>query len=69
MDCEGCGKIDIVNTGFSFKKVTGVAPCEEKDDEGVVYKTLRPVFSSVVNLCFSCYNMAVHKYVAETRSK
>ncbi len=63
--CDCCGSH---SKGIrEFSEFSHLKPCAIKSIEGVVRQSVEPVFTKFRELCFTCYNAAVKKYVTETK--
>jgi hypothetical protein len=65
--CDCCGR-DSKGI-LEFKEVLGVRPCNSPETVAEHTNPWSPCFRNKKEFCFSCFRMAVRKYILETHEK
>lgn len=64
--CEVCGR---TSKGLmKYSEYSHSRACTMKDIEGVSRKTIEPVFTPVIEMCYPCFKNHSKKYVLETKA-
>lgn len=62
--CKVCGR--VFKGLLKYSEFSHLRPCEVKDINGVIRKTVEPVMTPSIEMCYTCYKNSSKKYVLET---